>query len=372
MRSRAWVGAAAAAAVSVGATVGCSSEPANGEAFESTHEALIAATLGDFDPPDSTTTTVIDVSNDRYRAKPVTTWDCNPHWSTIAGPTSFTSCTSSATQLDQPTINNQFSGSQVRARAYLREILGGTPVTVDEMDGYWTDSARLTARRVCWLREAVRLRAVRVKYWQTSSICGRGAAIYHLEGSLAGIDFTAACGANPTNKNPAAHIAVINRTVRAAAGWCPQADRYPTFFQVSRYVADGDTQALIDPEPASLNGSFAGTAATAAATAVTSKSPLTTYRYGTAYPKRVDGTTDRTKWVGQPCVVGTASYAAGTVINKIWMPLSTNNTYLQCNECGARGQACCPNPTSVTTLDTCDKPDASGTPVCDAATKTCK
>lgn len=328
---------------------------------------LQAGTEFDFQPPSATHPSLTDDNTadpESDGARPITLWDCAPKQA-AAGST-FGNCVNGTTPEPAAARNTL----RLKARAYLAYIMGGEAVPTSLRGALWSNASRLTARRLCWLRQAVLEGKVKARFFKNVNICGEATSLYHLRGSLAGIDATACGGVAPTHTNPAEHIAVINRTLRWEAGACPTNDPIPTYFHASHFRVVGDTQALIDPEPAALDtGVFSAITggATAAARGQTSLTPLTAYRYGSGYPKKVEGATDRTAWIGKPCLVGTTNPAAGTVLKQVWLPSPTNANYLTCAACGASGQACCPN--SVTgASDACD---ANGGLGCNAVTAKC-
>lgn len=297
-------------------------------------------------------------------SQPQTLWDCAPRLR-VTGST-FGSCANGSTTMS---ATSQALLTR-KAQAYLAYIAGGDTVPADLQGSMWNNASRKTATRLCWLREGVAQGKVKVpRHFKNVTICGKKANLYKLHGTLAGINWTGKCdGVGPGNKNPAEQIAIINRTMRWEAGACADNDAAPTFFHASHYHSGGDSQALIDPEPASIATGFTtiSTGSTAAATGVNSGTAgLTVFRHGSTYPAR----SGRGNWIGQYCVVGTGG-SIGQVLNQVWMASPTNTNYLTCAPCGSSTQACCPNSDFATTglATTCDNNNGLG---CNTATGKC-
>lgn len=304
---------------------------------------------------------------------PAKAWDCSPK---LAGSGStFSGCTTGTTQMAaaaQVTLQKQ-------AGSYLEYLMKGTSSwsgvnagvpTAYQGATHW--STRSTAMKLCMLRKGVEQGKVRVRHLSASSICGKRSAFYRFEGTLDGLQNLVDCKPSTMsqssfdsyvatmNTNPAAQAHAINRSLRFQAGACPGNDAAPTFFHASHYWGSGDSRFVIDPEVATLDtGTFTTTAsgATAAATLSTSNTSITTYRYGSSYPKRIDGATDRTGWIMKPCVVGTSNLPAGTAVSKVWIPYGTTN-YLTCDTCGMPGTKACPDSTGAATV--CDMNGGAG------------
>lgn len=332
---------------------------------------LMANGLVDFQPPETASTTLTDDDTGDEQpdgSRPTRLWDCAGVRRTTSS--TFGSCVNSTTALDTAEIKRM----QLRARAYLTYITGGGAVPATDANGVdlqgpnWgnTTGSRQTARRLCWLRQAFLQGKIRGRHRWNTSICGRSAALYGMSGTLAGVDVSACGGTIGAHTNPAEQVAIINRTIRHEAGACGRNDPVPTFFHASHYRVVGDTSFVIDPEAATVNADWPSSASSAAATGVGTLTPVTAYRYGSAYPPK----SGRTGWIGQPCVVSTATVTANTRLNQVWFPVPTNSNYLMCAPCGASGQACCPNADYATSLKstTCDANDGLG---CNTGTGKC-
>lgn len=329
-------------------------------------ELIYAKTLEEFNPASAKVSTLKEADSEDLvsdGSKPRTLWDCAPKLR-LAG-SSPTSCAIGGTAMGW----SPMSLLKAKANAYLTYILGWDYVPGWAQGETWNDSLRKTSTRLCWLREAVAQGKVKVRpYVDKQTICGMDVGVYHLSGTLAGVNWTGKCGGiGPTNTNPAEHVAIIDGSLRWEAGACPANAAAPTFFQTSHYHSAGDSQVLIDPEPATIASGFTTTTtgATATATGISTGAVYTAYRYGSSYPAKAG----RAEWVGRPCIVGTGG-SVGQVLNQVWMPSPTNANYLACAACGASGQACCPNADFATSglSRTCDANNGLG---CNVSTGKC-
>lgn len=312
--------------------------------------AAVATSLSDFLPEPTTTTSAPSMSQ---AVEPVpldaqvnSSWTCG--FFNVPTTGDFQSCLYG---LGMPAVSGYEGGVRNRAQAYLRYILGGDTDLSANQGMYWTDTSRRTRDRLCWLREAVKAGTVKVRPFGTHSICGFTARAMLFSGTISTATGAYPACAAPTadNSNPALHIARISRTMRAELDACFSDDTIPTFFQISKWLGSGDTQALVDPEAGVISADWAGTAASAAATGQDTGAAMTAYRFGSTYL----AASGRSAWIGNPCVNSTTTVTKGSVAsNFVLVANPPSNTYLMCGACGASGQTCCPN--SAGTPATCN------------------